>query len=130
MTRTTFATVAAAVLLGAMAGNTRAADTICVERGHAMLTALQAGHYDTATEHFDTTMHAQLTPAMLQQAWRAMAQKFGPAHPSSSAGVAHKGAYVVVNIPLGYKDQPLAAEVACDANNAIAGFHIAPQTKP
>lgn len=130
MTRATLIAVAASGLLGAFVGNVHAADTTCTLRGHAMLTALQSGHYDDATKHFDATMHAKLTPTMLEHVWKSMTQKFGPAHPASTASVAQQGPYTVVSIPLGFKDQALAAQVACDAKDAIAGFHIAPQAKP
>lgn len=130
MIRTTMIVVAAAVLLGAIGGNAHAADNTCSQRAHAMLTALQAGHYATAGKHFDATMHAKLTPALLEQVWKSMTRKLGPAHAASSATVAHQSGLTVVNIPLGFKGKPLAAQVACNDDHDIAGFHVVPQAKP
>lgn len=130
MTRTTIMCIAASAWLGTVAGSVHATGNTCTQRGQEMLTALQDGHYDNAAKHFDATMHAKLTPAMLERVWTAMTQKFGPAHPADTASIARHGSYTVATIPLGYKGQNLAAEIACNASDDIAGFHIAPQVKP
>ena len=96
----------------------------CMLRTGALLDALDRADYTTAETDFDPTIRAALSPAQLQQAWESLPAQFGRPGSRGAPQNVLSGGYVVVTVPIAYEKADLAAQVACDAEGKIGGFHM------
>ena len=96
----------------------------CNGKMHALLAALDKGDYQGAEMDFDDTMKAGLTPDKLQQAWQSLPAKFGQPVSRGTPHNSMSNGYVVITMPMTYRNGNLAAQVACGADGKIAGFHV------
>jgi len=96
----------------------------CISKTDALLAALDKGDYAGAEMDFNPTMQAGLPPDQLKQAWEALPTRFGT---PGARGAPHNSlseGYVVITVPMPYQSMMLAAQVACEADGKIAGFHV------
>lgn len=97
----------------------------CERHAQNLLDAAQRGDYATATRDFDAHLRAALPASKLKQAWESLSrfgvlQARGQMHPGMGQG------YYVVSIPLIFEKANLYAQIACDGDDHIAGFHVNP----
>ena len=102
----------------------------CLGKTDALLAALDKGDYSGAEMDFNPTMQAGLPPPQLKQAWEALPSRFGPPGPRGAPHNSLSDGYVVITVPMPYQKMMLAAQVACEADGKIAGFHVMTRPEP
>src|SRR5690348_4874175 len=106
----------------------------CIARTDALLAALDKGDYQGAEMDFNPTMQAGLPPGQLKQAWESLPARFGTPGPRGAPHNSLSGGYAVVTVPMPFESMMLAAQVACEVDGKIAGFHLmtlpAPEPEP
>lgn len=119
---------AACIALGlGVTGMAHAAAPDCQVTSMRMLDRLDQGDYAGATADFNDRMKSALGADKLAKVWPAVAQQFGVRGAREQAGLSEVEGYALVVTPLHYGPSLIDAEVACDADGKVAGFHIKPQ---
>lgn len=108
-------------------GMAHAAAPDCQATSRRMLDHLDQGDYAGATADFNDRMKAALGADKLAKVWPAVAQQFGARGAREQARLSEAGGYALVVTPLHYGQSLVDAEVACDADGKVAGFHIKPR---
>lgn len=98
----------------------------CDELSAAMLDALENGNFTAATSNFDPQMHANLDAKKLGTVWTSMSTQFGALQSRGFPQAAMYQELFIVVTPLYFEKGGLKAQVVCDMDNQIAGFHIQP----
>jgi hypothetical protein len=98
----------------------------CDDMSAAMLDALEKGDYKAATSNFDDQMRANLDAKKLGQAWASTSAQLGALQSRGFPQAAMYQELFIVVTPLYFEKGGLKAQVVCDAENKIAGFHIQP----
>jgi hypothetical protein len=96
----------------------------CIGKTDALLAALDKGDYAGAEMDFNPTMQAGLAPAQLQQVWQSLPARYGQPGPRGAPHNSMSGGYVVITVPMPFPSMMLAAQVACETDGKIAGFHL------
>ncbi|HET6906726.1 MAG TPA: DUF3887 domain-containing protein [Rhodanobacteraceae bacterium] len=96
----------------------------CISKTDALLAALDKGDYRGAEMDFNPTMQAGLPPEQLKQAWEGLPARFGQPGPRGAPHNSLSGGYVVITVPMPFTNMMLAAQVACEADGKIGGFHV------
>ncbi|OOG48017.1 DUF3887 domain-containing protein [Rhodanobacter sp. C01] len=125
MMKSAFATCIALGL--GVAGMAHAATPDCQVTSVKMLDHLDQADYAGATADFNDRMKAALGADKLAKVWPAVAQQFGARGARGQARLSEVGGYALVVTPLHYGGSLIDAQVACDANGKVAGFHIKPE---
>ncbi|HET6633285.1 MAG TPA: hypothetical protein VFG73_11350 [Rhodanobacteraceae bacterium] len=99
--------------------------TVCKLHARDMLTALDAGRFIDATEHFDAAMRQRVTPDQLRDLWASLSAAYGTPDPAAAVEIQHQGNYINAIVPMA-TGSGVALQVTCRADDAIAGFHIVP----
>lgn len=104
----------------------------CMSKADALLAALDKADYKGAEMDFNPTMQAGLPPGQLKQVWESLPARFGTPGPRGAPRNHLSGGYVMITVPMPYQKMMLAAQVACEADGKIAGFHLMalPATEP
>lgn len=96
----------------------------CIGKADALLAALDKGDYQGAEMDFNPTMQAGLPPVQLQQVWESLPARFGAPGPRGAPHNHLSDGYVMITVPMPYQKTMLAAQVACEADGKVAGFHL------
>jgi hypothetical protein len=96
----------------------------CISKTDALLAALDKGDYQGAEMDFNPTMQAGLPPDQLKQTWESLPARFGQPGPRGAPHNHLSGGYVMITVPMPFPSMMLAAQVACEADGKIAGFHL------
>lgn len=110
-----------------VAGMAHAAAPDCQVTSKSMLDHLDQGDYAGATADFNDRMKAALGADKLAKVWPAVAQQFGARGAREQVRLNEVGGYALVITPLHYGQSLIDAQVACDADGKVAGFHIKPE---
>jgi hypothetical protein len=104
----------------------------CIARADALLAALDKGDYQGAEMDFNPIMLAGMPPDQLKQAWESLPARFGTPGPRGTPHNSLSGGYAVITVPMPFTRMMLAAQVACEVDGKIAGFHLMtlPAPKP
>lgn len=102
----------------------------CGERSAALLAALGKDDYAAATADFDAQMKSLLGPQKLAATWTAITAQFGKLQSLGPAQSVMYGDDPMVVTPVRFEKAGLTAQVACDADGRIAGFHLQPTVLP
>lgn len=122
MMKSAFATCIALGL--GVAGMAHASAPDCQITSRKMLDHLDQGDYAGATADFNDRMKIALGADKLAKVWPAIAQQFGARGTREQAQLSEVGGYALVVTPLHYGQSLIDAQVACDADGKVAGFHI------
>lgn len=98
----------------------------CDDLSASMLDALGKGDFKTATSNFDDQMRANLDAEKLGQVWTSMSAQYGALQSRGLPQAAMYQELFIVVTPLYFEKGGLRAQVVCDMDNKIAGFHIQP----
>ena len=104
----------------------------CERAATAMVAAMARGDSATATASFDAAMKQALPEAAIAAVWTATLAKYGT-YAGADVALLSKGtaqAPYVVTIPMRFAWATVDGIVACDADGAIAGFHLVPRPEP
>lgn len=122
---------AASAHANAVAGQANAARIeACTNATTALIGNLVKGDFTAAGADFDANMAAHLGADKLGSVWQQVGAQFGKL---TGHGTLQNGMYqgdVVVLLPLRFEKGTLNAQVACDANNKVAGFFLRPAEAP
>lgn len=115
--------LAALVSVPALAGDPEAsARALAVQT----LDRLDAGDYGAIVDSFTPEARAAIDAEGLAKVWTALPDQLGAATGRGEPGVATRGAFRVVSIPLQYARSTLNAIVTIDAQDRIAGLLLQP----
>jgi hypothetical protein len=73
---------------------------------------------------FNPTMQAGLPPGQLKQAWEGLPARFGQPGRRGAPHNSLSDGYVVITVPMPFTNMMLAAQVACESDGKIGGFHV------
>ena len=85
---------------------------------------LANGEFETATQHFNGTMEAQLTPVALDELWVALEDQLGGFIDQEYSSIEQVDDHQVVLIDGLFESADVVFSVTFDNNNQIAGFYI------
>lgn len=107
------------------------AGTTCTQRSQDLLAALQAGHFEAATVHFDSQVKAAVPASTLEQVWTtALPAQFGAYDPSAKGQEAKVEAPNAIVTSLHFAQGWLDMRVTCNAKLEITGFRVVPGEAP
>lgn len=111
----------------AVAGQANAARIeACGNLSTAMLGALDKGDFKAATSNYDVPMQAGLDAGKLATVWASIGAQFGKLESRGTPLTVMYQGMPVVTTHLRFAKGDLAAQVACDSEGKIAGFHLQP----
>lgn len=85
---------------------------------------LANGEFEIATQHFNGTMEAQLTPVALDELWVALEDQLGGFIDQEYSSIEQVDDHQVVLIDGLFESADVVFSVTFDNNNQIAGFYI------
>lgn len=111
----------------AVAGQANAAQLeACDDLSSEMLGALEKGDFKAATSNFDPQMRANLDAKRLGEVWASMSSKLGTLQSRGFPQAAMYQELFIVVTPLYFEKGGVKAQVVCDMDSQIAGFHVLP----
>jgi hypothetical protein len=102
----------------------------CTTLATHLLDAAQKADYATATRDFDERMHEGLPPDKFKQMWESLPPRFGVLQARGQSHAAMDQGYIAISIPLIFEKANLYAQIACGADDRIAGFYVKPLPAP
>ena len=115
----------------AVAGQANAARLeACDDLSSTMLGALEKGDFETASSKFDAQMRANLDAKKLSTVWASMSAKLGTLQSRGFPQAAMYQQLFIVVTPLYFEKGGVRAQVVCDMDNQIVGFHLQPLIPP
>ncbi|HWG66889.1 MAG TPA: DUF3887 domain-containing protein [Rhodanobacteraceae bacterium] len=111
----------------AVAGQANAARLeACDDLSSAMLGALEKGDFEAASSKFDAQMRANLDAKKLGTVWTSVSAKLGALQSRGFPQAAMYQQLFIVVTPLYFQNGGVKAQIVCDMDNRIVGFHLQP----
>jgi hypothetical protein len=115
----------------ALAGQANAARLeACDDRSTEMLDAFGKGDFKAAASNFDSRMRANLDARKLGTLWSSMNAKLGALQSRGFPQAAMYQELFIVVTPLHFEKGGVRAQVICDMDSKIVGFHLQPLAPP
>ncbi len=102
----------------------------CTHATDTLIDNLEKGDYKAATADFDATMSANLGADKLGEVWQSIGAQAGKLEHRGTAQSAMYQGHTIVALPLHFQKADVNAQVACDANDKVAGFFLRPAAAP